>query len=318
MKKSIPFLILALLIILATVLLIINSQHNTAGKNTIKYKMPLDIKPSSPKAPSRIVSLAPNITEILYDLGLKEKIIAVSSDSNFPLRTKEKEKVGTFWQPNTETIISLEPDLVITLSFQQQKQVADTLTRLGYNILTVKIETIDDLYNAIEQIGEAAGRRQTADKSVSRIKNRIKIIEAKLQNFPKPRVIWSVQDEPLRVAGAESFLNSLIEHAGGINVIGPTLAQYPQISSEQVITARPDVILQSAMGVEKLDAQLQNARSFWRRWPNLPAVAHDRIYVIDSDLTLRLSPRLPEAIINIANCLHPQINLQNNNKTITE
>jgi iron complex transport system substrate-binding protein len=318
MKKSIPFIILAVLIILATVLLIINSQHNTAGKNTIQSKIPLDIKPSSPKAPSRIVSLAPNITEILYDLALEDKIIGVSSDSNFPLRAQEKAKVGTFWQPNTETIISLEPNLVITLSFQQQKQVADTLTRLGYNILTVKIETIDDLYNAIEQIGEAVGRRQTADKSVSRIKNRIKLIEVKLQNFPRPRVIWSVQDEPLRVAGVQSFLNNLIELAGGTNVIGSTLAQYPQISSEQVITGRPDVILQSAMGPQELDAQLENARSFWGRWPDLPAVANDRIYIIDPDLTLRLSPRLPEAIINIANCLHPQINLQNTNKTITE
>jgi len=314
MRKNPVFIMLVVLLIAVFVLLNITNTQKPVEKtpNQNQTDQAKDTQKTVTKAPTRIVSLAPNITEILYDLGVEDRIIAVSSDSNFPVKAQEKAKVGTFWQPNTEMIISLKPDLVITLSFQQQRAVANTLQRLGYNIVTVKIDTIADLYEAIAKIGDAVGCSGAADKSVSNIRSRIESIKSKLQNIPKPRVICSVQNEPLRVAGTESFLNTLIELAGGVNVIGTTLAKYPQISSEQIITAQPDVILQSAMGTEKLEAQLQNACSFWRRWPNLPAVANNRIYIIDPDLTLRLSPRLPEAIIKIANCLHPKINLQNN------
>ena len=91
--------------------------------------------------PERIVSLAPNITEILFELGLGEKIVAVSSDSDYPNEAAEKKKVGTFWQPNTEAVIAAKPDLVITLRTRtnQQKAVADSLRRLGYQVLLLQL-----------------------------------------------------------------------------------------------------------------------------------------------------------------------------------
>ena len=101
--------------------------------------------------PARIVSLAPNLTEILFALGLDEKIVAVSSNSDYPPQAANKSKVGTFWQPNTEAIIASRPDLVITLWFEQQKAVADSLNRLRFKVLTLKIEKIEELLTAIQK-----------------------------------------------------------------------------------------------------------------------------------------------------------------------
>ncbi|MFZ0033641.1 MAG: helical backbone metal receptor, partial [Sedimentisphaerales bacterium] len=105
------------------------------------------------KKPARIISLAPNLTEILFALGLDEKIIAVSNDSDYPPETATKKKVGTFWQPNTEAVIAARPDLVVCESFDQQMAVAETLRRTGLNVLTLRVESFRELFSAIEKIG---------------------------------------------------------------------------------------------------------------------------------------------------------------------
>ena len=97
------------------------------------------LKPAAVVRPERIVSLAPNLTEILFALGLGGKVVAVSNNCDYPAGAGEKAKVGTFWQPNTEAIIAAKPDLVVTLWFEQQKAVADTLGRIGLNVLTFRI-----------------------------------------------------------------------------------------------------------------------------------------------------------------------------------
>ncbi|MHC4086829.1 MAG: helical backbone metal receptor [Planctomycetota bacterium] len=160
--------------------------------------------------PNRIVSLAPNLTEILFALELDEQIIAVSNDCDYPLKAADKKKIGTFWQPNTEAIIACKPDLVVTLWFEQQKAVADSLKRLGYRILTLKIEKIDELSTAIQEIGTAAGCKANADQLVKNINSQLNDLQLKLGSANKVKVLWVVQAEPLRVAGRNTFINELI------------------------------------------------------------------------------------------------------------
>ncbi|MHC4417752.1 MAG: helical backbone metal receptor, partial [Planctomycetota bacterium] len=104
----------------------------------------------SGNSPARIVSLAPNLTEILFALELDEKIVGVSNNSDYPAAAANKKKVGSFWQPNIETIIAAKPDLVVTLQTrtEQQKSVSDSLRRLGFKVLTLKIEKIEELFTA--------------------------------------------------------------------------------------------------------------------------------------------------------------------------
>ncbi|MHC4616954.1 MAG: ABC transporter substrate-binding protein [Planctomycetota bacterium] len=254
--------------------------------------------------PARIVSLAPNLTEILFALGLKDRIAAVSSDSDYPPEAAEKKKVGTFWQPNCEAIIACRPDLVIALLFEQQKGVADTLTRLGYKVLTLKIKTIQELLTAIGQIGDATGSEQRADEVIREMSSQLAGLEAKFQSARKVKVLWVVQSEPLRVASTSTFINELVELAGGQNAVGPTVQQYPEIGTEQLLASGAEVIIQSAMGAGDIASEKKAADFFWRKWPALPAVKNARIYVVDPDTILRLGPRLPQGVEIIGDRLH--------------
>lgn len=115
-----------------------------------------------------------------------------------------------------------------------------------------------------------------------------------------------VQTEPLRVVGRNTFINELIELAGGENAIGPTIQQYPQIGTEELLTCGAEVIIQSAMG-NNIERQQRIAQTFWGKYPNLPAVKNNRIYVVKPDTILRLGPRLCQGIELIARCLYPQM-----------
>jgi iron complex transport system substrate-binding protein len=265
--------------------------------------------------PTRIISLAPNLTEILFALGLDEKIIAVSSDSDYPPDAADKSKVGTFWQPNVEVIIACQPDLVVALQTEQQKAIANSLERIGYRVLALKIERLDDLFVAIGQIGTATGHKQRADKLISNIRSQLDTLRSKFSLQDKARVLWVVQAEPLRVVGRNTFINEMIELAGGENCIGPTLSRFPQIGSEEILTSGVEVIIQSAMGKNNIDRQQQAAQVFWSKWPNLLAVKNNRIYVIESDTVLRLGPRLPEGVNLIADYLHRDCLTQTNDTT---
>ena len=291
MKKLLLPLLLSLLVCAA--LIIFGSQkHN-------------EEKISAPdKAPERIVSLAPNLTEILFELGLGDKIIAVSNDSDYPPQVAKIDKVGTFWKPSTEAILTMKPDLVITLWFEEQKSVADTLRGYGYNTLVLSLQKLSDLPNAIKKIGIVTGTQEKAEHLSNDIENKINELKEKYKRNEKIKVLWVISDEPLRVAGRETFLNELLEAAGAENAIGKTFQKYPSISSEEILSCGAEVIIQSAMSKSNIESQQENAELFWSKYPSLPAVKNGRIYVLESDELLRLGPRLSEGIEIIANCLY--------------
>jgi iron complex transport system substrate-binding protein len=255
----------------------------------------------------RIVSLAPNITEILFAIGLGDEVAGVTLDSDYPPQAAAKPKVGTFWQPDIEAVVAARPSLIVTLGFQQQQNLAERLRRIGYNSLTVDIEKVSELFDAIEIIGSAAGRRQQANELINRIRTKLQHLETLVSAGPKVRVLWVVQREPLRVAGRGTFVNEMIEMAGGENTIGPTVNKYPPIGSEQVVVCNPDVIIEPAMGREDIKSQQKTALQYWSRFQQLSAVKNRRIYVIDGDTVSRLGPRLYEGTEEIARCLRPDL-----------
>jgi iron complex transport system substrate-binding protein len=254
--------------------------------------------------PQRIVSLAPDITEILFELGLGDRIIAVSSDSDYPPEASEKQKVGTFWKPSTETIIAIKPDLVITQWFAEQKSVADTLEQLGYKVLVLSMQKFSELPEVINKIGTVTGTQEKATQLCNDIGRKINELKIKYTRNEKIKVLWVIDQESLRVAGRNTFLNELLEAAGAQNAIGKTLQQYPSISSEEILSCNAGVIIQSAMTKENIESQQKQAETFWSKYANLPAVKNKRIYVIYSDTLLRLGPRLPEGIEIIASYLY--------------
>ncbi len=295
MKK--PLAILVVISVFAVALALIIRQADQISDKTI----------SPANLPSRIVTLSPNLTEIIFALGLGDRVAAVSNECDWPAEAKTKPKVGSFWQPNTEAIIAAKPDLVVCESFPQQKEVAETLKRAGLNVLSLRVESIEELFYAISQIGRAAGCPEKGEPLVADIKKQIDQILAKSSSVGKVKVLWIMQTEPLRVAGVNTFVNEIIELTGGQNAIGPTIDQYPSVGTEEILTCGAEVIIQSAMGTEDIAKQQVATEKFWSRYANLPAVKNKRIYVIDPDTVLRLGPRLPEGAQAVARCLHPEL-----------
>ena len=163
--------------------------------------------------------------------------------------------MGTFWQPNTEAIIAAKPDLVVCETFLQQKEVAETLKRAGLRVASLHAESIKELYSVILSIGQAAGCSDKAESLAAKIKSDIDQIRVKVSSAKKVKVLWAVQTEPMRVVGVKTFVNEIIDLAGGQNVIAPTGDQYPSIGTETILTSGAEVIIQSAMGTEEIAKQ---------------------------------------------------------------
>lgn len=256
---------------------------------------------------NNIVSMTPQLTEILFAMGLGDKIAAVSSDSDYPPDALKKLKIGTFWQPNLEAIIAIKPGLIISENFEQQNQVSRQLKRLGYPVVSVSIMNIGKLFEAIDTIGKVTKSQAAAAQLTDDIKGRLINLSGKLSTARKFTVLWVMQTNPICVAGRESFANELIELAAGLNAIGPTVQKYPLVGIEQIMAAAPEVIIQPTMGDNDIPGQQKAAVEFWSKWPNLPAVKNNRIYVISGDTVSRLSPRLDQGLEAVARCIHPSM-----------
>jgi len=289
----------------AAVALFIGSNYFSTIQSATNNK-PVKNVEKNDNAPQRIVSLAPNITEILFALGLDSKIAAVSNNCDYPPEALDKPKIGSFFKPGVEVILSHKPDLVITLWFAEQKSVAGSLKRLGIDTVTVKLEEVDELIPAINKIGKAAKCPQKAEDLAHKINNEIQKVREKYRSGNKPKVLWLVQNEPVRAAGKKTFINEIIELAGGQNAVSSTPMQYPQLGSENLLTCGAEVIIHSAMNPDNMEKEKNDAEKIWMKFPNLPAVKNNRINVINPNTTLRLGPRLPEGIKLIAKLIHSE------------
>jgi iron complex transport system substrate-binding protein len=174
-------------------------------------------------------------------------------------------------------------------------------------VVSLHAESIEELYSAILSIGQAAGCSDKAEPLATKIKSDIDQIRAKSSSARKVKVLWAVQTEPMRVVGVKTFVNEIIDLAGGQNVIEPTGDQYPSVGTETILTSGAEVIIQSAMGTEDITKQQEAAEKFWNRFANLPAVKNKKVYVIEADTVLRLGPRLPDGIMAVAKLLHPEL-----------
>lgn len=254
----------------------------------------------------RIVSMAPNVTEILYELGLGEQIVGVTKYSNYPADTANKTCVGTFWQPDIEAVLKTNPSLVITLGFEQQSSLADQLNRVGADTLEVPIESIEQLFAGIERIGQKTGRVEQAAALVQRMKAQRQGLVEKYATHERLKVMWVIQRDPLRAAGRKTYVNELFTIINCENAIPETMHRYPAISAEQVLGSGPDVIIEPFDTPDKLAEQQESAGAFYGRYLTTPAVKNNRVYVVDGDYVSRIGPRLFVGLEKIAKLIYPE------------
>ena len=254
-------------------------------------------------APTRIIALAPSITEILYFLGLGDRVVGVTAFSSYPSQTKSIPKVGTYVDLNVEKVISLAPDLVIGTADGNQPAVVALLERADIPVYIVNPRRIRAVMDTMVAVGRLCGVEERAIALAGDLKRQVYEITRRIEAREKPLVFLQVNVRPIITANKDTFLNDLIVLAGGRNMTAQAPITYPRLSLEEVVRRKPDVIIISSMerGGSFLQAQQQ-----WLRWKTIPAVRNGRVHLVDSDLIDRPSPRIVQGLRLLAGYFHPE------------
>lgn len=259
---------------------------------------------NAPVYPRRIVSLAPEITEILFALGLEKEVAGVTLFSNYPEAARTKPKVGSYINLSLEKILALRPDLVIGTTNGNPKEAVSKLEKAGIPVYVTNPEKFSDIFRMIVNIGKITGREAAARQIVGEMKSKAERIAASTASCRKPKVFVQLDSNPIISVGGNTIYSELISMAGGVNIADHVPVKYPRYSMESLIKAQPEVILLSSMNGK---TSRRAALEYWIRWKQIPAVRNQRIYLIDSDLTDRFSPRIVQGLETIARTLHPEL-----------
>jgi len=257
--------------------------------------------------PQRIISLAPNITEILYQLDLQDKIIAVTQYCDYPPEVKEKPTIGGYINPNLEKIIALKPDLI--LGFRGNPlPLIHKLQSLGLPIFVLdEGQTISSLLRMIDRLGKVTFKVEKAASLRRQLESILSEIDHKLTSTTnKPRVLLTFQGSQLWSCGQESFLNDLITRAGGINIWHDIHRAWFVTQAEEIILKNPEIIIILAPDINHFNQTKQFLFSL-PRFNQIKAIRNQKIFFIDEDLVSRLSPRLIEALPLFLAIFHPEL-----------
>lgn len=255
------------------------------------------------RPPQRIVALAPNVTEILYFLGLGERVVGVTEFSNYPPDAASKPKVGIFGSLNLEKIISLNPDLVIATVDGNRPAMVDLLGQAGIKIYVANPRSVLQVIQCVSAVGRVCGIGGKADALAGDLKARLDRVVGKTRPRHRPLVLFQINLQPIMTVNKDTLQHDLMHLAGGINMTAEEPVSYPRISIEEVIRKGPEVIIISSM---ERGGKFEEARRDWMRWKGVPAVRDKRVYLINSDLTDRPAPRALLGLEDMARLLHPE------------
>lgn len=246
-----------------------------------------------PEKPQRIVSLAPNVTEILFAIGAGERIVGVTRFCDFPSRAKEIPKVGGIVDVDLEAILAKRPDLVVGTSSGADPEIADKLDEAGVSYGFVRMDNLAETYRGIRKIGELVGSPKEGEELAKTMEADIAQVSQASSEGEAPRVLMVFGRNPLIAAGPGTFGHELVEIAGGKNVMADAKTSYPKLDIEKVISLDPARIIDATMAGEGLDTE------FWTQYSSIDAVEEGHVYLIDDPVVLRPAPRLVEGLQTI-------------------
>jgi iron complex transport system substrate-binding protein len=267
--------------------------------------------------PNKIISMAPSTTEIVFALGLDDKVVAVSNYCDYPydfsawIEEGKISSIGDFADPNMEVIASLDPDLILATG-GVQGPIIDTLRDLGYKVLVLNPSSINGVMDNIELVGNATGKTTEATALIEDITSRINTVVNTVADAETiPSVYYEVWYDPtsLWTAGSKAWQNELIEKAGGVNIFADQDLEYFQSSAEAVIERNPDIILLPAQGMgygEPFWGSLDDVKAR-PGWDTINAVQHDGLVEVDSNTIARAGPRVADIIEDLAAAFHPEL-----------
>ncbi len=249
--------------------------------------------------PQRIISLAPSNTEILFALGLRDEVVGVTMYCDYPPEALDKEKVGDYYGPDIEKIIALQPDLVLATDFHRFDLIP-ALEQQGFTVFAVAPQTLDDVLESIERIGEITGKEAEALQLVNEMTSKIEAVEEQTKELEqKPSVLYMTWHDPMWTVGRDTWIDDLINIAGGVNIFSQNFEGGAMVQIEWVILQNPEVIITSEWSYDwALNATELASTS---------ASQTGRIFAFDDDLAQRPGPRLVQGLDWFAYLFHPKI-----------
>ncbi|SNX53228.1 ABC transporter substrate-binding protein [Thermoanaerobacterium sp. RBIITD] len=281
------------------------ASNTEANKTEVKTTFPLKVtdfmgrEVTIDKAPKRIVSLSPSTTELIYALGAGKKVVGVTDYDDYPEEVKSVAKVGGFKGPNMEAIAAQKPDIIFASTLSGKDQM-DALQKTGIPVLVLEAKDINQIYDSIKIIGQITGNEKKGDEVIQTMKDKIKEISDKVKDLPKVNTFFVVDTNGNFTAGKGTFIDELINLAGGKNV-ADDVNGWAQYSMEQLLQKNPDTIITSP------HASNSNNIKDMQGYKDTKAAKDGKIFIISNDdIINRASNRIVLGLEEIAKDLHPE------------
>lgn len=251
--------------------------------------------------PGRIISLSPAITEILFAIGVADRIVGVTDYCDYPAEAKQKPKIGGFETPNLELIVDSEPNVIFTAAGIQEDFIKQ-FEQLGIKVVVLDAQNIDQVMNNIRLAGQVTGSTTKSTEIVEDIQRRLAIVKENIAGAKtKPTVFVEIWDDPLMTAGPGSFINDLINLAGGINIAENTNEEFVEYNREMLLAKDPEIYIINSH--DHTPEDIKNRPGY----AGLRAVRENRVYSIEDDLLTLPGPRLIEGLETLARIIHPDL-----------
>jgi len=256
-----------------------------------------------PDHPRRVISLAPSITEIVFALGLGDRLVGDTEYCDYPPEAKRKPHVGAVLNPSLEQIVALKPDLVLGIAEANRRETAEQLERLGIPLYGLTAHTMEDMLRSVDDLGGLLGREAEARALIEGLQDRIRAVAERVKDRPRPKVLFVVWYQPLVTAGPHTFISDVVRRAGGDSITDDLQEEWPRLSLEEALHRDPDIILFPLS--ESFAPSLGEFRKL-PGWRDFRAVKNNRLSFIP-DTIVRPCPRLVDALEEVARVLHPEV-----------
>ena len=254
-----------------------------------------------PQHIDRIVSLAPNLTEIVFAVGAGDRLVGDTEYCDYPAEAKRVAKIGDTMHPSVERIIALKPQIVLVSTASQLETFTKQLDQQQTAVYVTNPQSLDDIFRSIQTLGDLFGEHDRAAKLVADLRKRADAVAAATKQTKPVKVFYQLSGEPLYTIGRESYLTDLVRRAGGVSATADVPGAFPRYSDEAALAARPDaIILPTGGSMGTANATVASPLK------NSPAVLSNRIYKINDDHLSRPGPRLIEGLEEMARALHPE------------
>jgi iron complex transport system substrate-binding protein len=256
-----------------------------------------------PQTIHRIVSLAPNLTETIYTLGLQDHLVGDTDYCDFPPEAQQKTKVGGAVNPSIEAIAALHPDLVLVTKNLNRLETVQALADIGIPSYATDPHTVDAIIASIAHLADLLGASETGSALAAGLDHQLSVLHDRIASLPSRRVLFIVWTEPLISIGNDTFIADALRHAGAISVIDSS-QNWPQVNLEEVVRLQPEflIFVESHSGAGPHSADALAELPGWR----LLNAVRNRRYATISDAINRPAPRLVSAVEDLARQLHPE------------